>query len=83
MGAMKVSSHLVRSPLENINGACQTCHHNSEAELRERIELTQSRNMALLDRAAGAMTDMLDAILEAKAAGATDEKLQAAFTGAA
>lgn len=79
MGAMKVSNHQVRSPLENIAGACQTCHHNSEAELRDRIELTQSRNMALLDRAAGAMTDMLDAILEAKAAGATEEKLKAVY----
>ncbi len=76
LGAMKVSSHLVRSPLENIAGACQTCHHSSEADLRERIELTQSRNMALLDRAAGAMTAMLDAILEAKAAGVPEETLQ-------
>jgi nitrite reductase (cytochrome c-552) len=76
LGAMKVSSHLVRSPLENIAGACQTCHHSSEADLRERIELTQSRNMALLDRAAGAMTAMLDAILEAKAAGVPEKPLK-------
>lgn len=72
VGAAKVSNHHVRSPLENLNAACQTCHHVSEGQLRERIETMQSKNLALMDRAASAMTDMLDAILEAKASG-TDE----------
>lgn len=75
VGAAKVSNHHVRSPLENLNAACQNCHHVSEAELRERIETIQSRNLALLERAAVAMTDMLDAILEARAAGVDDALL--------
>ncbi len=78
-GAMKLSSHDVRSPLANINNACQTCHHVPEAELRERVETIQQRTLSLMDRAAIAMTDMLDAILEAKAAGATDEQLKEVF----
>ena len=74
-GAMKVSSHNVRSPLKSINNSCQTCHNVEESELRDRVAGIQERNRMLLDRAADAMTDMLDAILEAKAAGATDEQL--------
>mgnify|MGYP001812157329 CR=1 FL=1 len=32
-GATKVSDHWVRSPLLNVNRACQTCHHFSEEEM--------------------------------------------------
>ncbi len=79
VGAAKLSSHNVRSPLENINASCQNCHHQSEAELASRIETIQSRNLALLGRAGAAMTDMVDAIMEAKAAGADDEALKDIF----
>jgi nitrite reductase (cytochrome c-552) len=75
MGAMKVSSHWVRSPLLNINNACQTCHNVPEQELREKVDAIQDRTRATLDRAADAMTDMLDAIREAQAAGAEKEQL--------
>ena len=33
-GATKVSDHWVRSPLLNVNRACQTCHHFEEKETR-------------------------------------------------
>ena len=33
-GALKISDHHVRSPLLNIDQACQTCHKISEEELR-------------------------------------------------
>jgi nitrite reductase (cytochrome c-552) len=74
-GAMKVSNHNVRSPLENINNACQQCHHFSEDELRNRVQGIQEKTVAMTERAGRAMTDMLDAINQAKAAGATDEQL--------
>jgi nitrite reductase (cytochrome c-552) len=74
-GAMKISSHWVRSPMTNINHACQTCHNVSEDELASRVESIQQRHQRLLDRAAAAMVDMLDAIQDAKAAGATAEEL--------
>jgi nitrite reductase (cytochrome c-552) len=76
---MKVSSHWVRSPLLNINNACQTCHNVPEAELREKVQMIQSRTESQLQRAAAAMTDMLDAIREAEAAGATAEQLAPIF----
>ena len=79
VGAMKVSSHDVRSPMEKVNRACQTCHHFEEAELRERVARIQGKTTALIERTAAAMTDMLDAILEAKAAGAGDQALAEVF----
>ena len=75
-GAMKVSDHWVRSPLLNITNACQTCHNVSENELLERVHTIQDRTRALIERSANAMTDMLDAILLAQAAGATEEQLK-------
>jgi nitrite reductase (cytochrome c-552) len=78
-GAMKVSSHWVRSPLLNINHACQTCHNVPEQELRDKVDAIQARTEAQRQRAAVAMTEMLDAILEARAAGALPEQLAPIF----
>src|SRR5215212_1458475 len=78
-GAMKVSSHWVRSPLLNLNRACQTCHNVPEDELRDKVHTIQARTDSLLERSAVAMTDMLDAIREAQAAGATSEQLAPIF----
>ncbi|SMP47473.1 respiratory nitrite reductase (cytochrome ammonia-forming) precursor [Neorhodopirellula lusitana] len=75
-GATKVSSHWVRSPMLNINKACQTCHHVSEDELKARVDTIQGRTQALMARAASAMTDMLDAIVLAQKAGASEEDLK-------
>jgi nitrite reductase (cytochrome c-552) len=80
IGAQKVSDHWVRSPLLNINRACQTCHAVAEAELAGRVLTIQDRHYALLQRTAKATTDMLDAIVAAKKAGASEADLQAAAT---
>jgi nitrite reductase (cytochrome c-552) len=74
-GAMKVSDHWVRSPLLNVARACQVCHPYPESEIAARVAAIQSRTRALLDRAAAAMTAMLDAIAAAKRRGATPEQL--------
>ena len=37
-GATKVSDHWVRSPLLNINRACQTCHRFPEEEIKARVD---------------------------------------------
>ena len=75
-GALKVSDHWVRSPLLNINRACQTCHHYPEQEIAKRVETIQDRHHALLKRAGMALLDMIDAIKVRKDAGATDEALK-------
>lgn len=74
-GAAKVSDHWVRSPLLNISRACQPCHAVPEQELKSRAETIQDRNSALLDRGGVALTDMLDTIKLAKAAGVTEQQL--------
>jgi nitrite reductase (cytochrome c-552) len=79
VGAMKMSSHDVRSPMEKINTACQTCHTVEESELRGKVGAIQSKTVALTERAGAAMTDMLDAILQAKAAGASNADLSEIF----
>ena len=75
-GATKVSSHWVRSPMLNINKACQTCHNVPEQELLARVDTIQGRTRAIMDRAAVAMTDMLDAIVAVQEAGASEDVLK-------
>jgi nitrite reductase (cytochrome c-552) len=78
-GAMKLSNHNVRSPMENINNACQTCHNVPERELRDRVLTIQDRTVAMRERAGIAMTEMLDDIVAAKEAGVSDEDLAAVY----
>jgi len=78
-GATKVSDHWVRSPLLNINRACQTCHHASETELAARVDMIQQKNYDLMQRAARALMDQLDAVVKAKADGATAEQIAPAL----
>jgi len=78
-GATKVSDHWVRSPLLNVNRACQTCHHFEEKELLARVDAIQERNFNLLQRAGQALMEQLDAIQAAKQAGATEEQLRDAL----
>ncbi|MBN2311952.1 MAG: ammonia-forming cytochrome c nitrite reductase subunit c552 [Candidatus Hydrogenedentes bacterium] len=74
-GATKISDHWVRSPLLNINRACQICHHFSEEEIKARVDTIQERNHDLLQRAGQALMDQLDAIEQAQHAGATAGQL--------
>lgn len=50
-----ISDHHVRSPVLNINRACQTCHHWQEEELKARVEIIQDRVFALRNRAMDAL----------------------------
>ena len=75
-GATKISDHWVRSPLLNVNRACQVCHHIDEKEILARVNVIQQRNFALLQRSADALIAHLDAIKIAVQAGATDVQLQ-------
>lgn len=75
VGALKVSDHHVRSPLLNINHACQPCHKFPEAELLARAELIQERTVTLRDRALDALVALIADIETARAAGAADDAL--------
>ena len=78
-GASKISDHWVRSPLLNVNRACQTCHRVEEQELLDRVDSIQTKNRDLMLRAGDALMDQLDAILKAREEGATDEQLKLAL----
>jgi nitrite reductase (cytochrome c-552) len=74
-GAIKVSDHWVRSPLQNIRQSCGQCHNQDEAELSQRIVDIQETTAGLLRRTETALGEAMDAILAAKNARATDEQL--------
>jgi nitrite reductase (cytochrome c-552) len=77
-GATKVSDHWVRSPLLNVNRACQSCHHFEESELLARVDVIQERAHTLLQRGGAALVALLDELTAAKAAGAPADRLEAA-----
>jgi nitrite reductase (cytochrome c-552) len=74
-GALKISDHHVRSPVLNINRACQTCHKWHEQELKARVETIQVRTFALRNLAMDALVDLINDLKIAKAAGKTDGEL--------
>ncbi|HEX5137669.1 MAG TPA: ammonia-forming cytochrome c nitrite reductase subunit c552 [Planctomycetota bacterium] len=78
VGALKVSDHHVRSPLLNINNACQTCHKWPEEEILARAETIQDRTVSLRNTALDALMALIADIKAAKEAGATDEELKEA-----
>jgi nitrite reductase (cytochrome c-552) len=61
-GAHKVSDHHVRSPLLNINRACQTCHNWPENELRERVFTNQGRTHNMRNLAMDALIEFINDI---------------------
>ena len=77
-GAMKISDHHVRSPLLNINQACQTCHKASEDELKFRAETIQTRTFNLRNIAMDALMQLITDLQNAKNAGKSDAELASA-----
>jgi nitrite reductase (cytochrome c-552) len=78
VGARKVSDHHVRSPLLNVNNACQTCHKWPEDELVARAERIQERTVGLRDRALDALMALIADLEAAQATGAPEGALAAA-----
>jgi nitrite reductase (cytochrome c-552) len=76
VGAMKISDHHVRSPLLNINRACQTCHRWPEEELRARVDAIQNRTFEVRSLAMDALVALIADIKAAGSRGATDGALE-------
>jgi nitrite reductase (cytochrome c-552) len=74
-GALKISDHHVRSPLLNVNRACQTCHRWSEDELKARVHTIQQRTWELRDRAMNALVALIADLKAAREAGRPDAEL--------
>jgi len=75
VGAMKVSDHQVRSPVLNVNRACQTCHRWPEDELRARVFEIQDRTFALRSQAMNVLVALVADIQARSRAGASDAAL--------
>jgi nitrite reductase (cytochrome c-552) len=76
--ALKISDHHVRSPLLNINRACQTCHRIPESELKARAENIQENTFRLRNLAMDALIELIQDLKQAKAAGRNDKQLDPA-----
>ncbi len=77
-GGLKISDHHVRSPLLNINRACQSCHHWDEKEIKARVEEIQGRFFSERNVTMDALLDLIHDINAAKTNGATDAELDKA-----
>ncbi len=75
-GGQKISDHWVRSPILNINRACQGCHRFSEQEMKDRVEQIQNRFHEARNVAMDALMDLIKDTKQAREAGATDDQLK-------
>ncbi len=75
VGALKMSDHHVRSPVLNINNACQTCHKWPEEELRARVFTIQDRVFNLRNRAMEALVGQINDIKDARSRGVSEDQL--------
>lgn len=78
VGALKISDHHVRSPMLNINKACQTCHKIPEEDLKNRVENIQTKFTSVRNSAMDALMDLIKDLETKKAAGFTDADLSVA-----
>ena len=78
VGALKISDHHVRSPLLNVNRACQTCHKWSEDELKARVSTIQERTWELRNRAMDAVVALIGDLKKAREGGRSEAELLAA-----
>ena len=78
VGALKISDHHVRSPLLNINRACQTCHKWPERELKSRVERIQERTFELRNLAMDALVDLISDIKAVRDDGRHESQLATA-----
>jgi nitrite reductase (cytochrome c-552) len=79
-GALKVSDHHVRSPLLNINNACQVCHTMPEEELRQRVFTIQDRTYTMRNVAMDALVELIGDLKLARSNGASVSAVTTAQT---
>lgn len=74
-GAMKITSHHVRSPLLNVNKSCQTCHHQPEEELLGKVHLIQGRHLEMRNDVMNALVSFIAELKSAKEKNMPEQKL--------
>ena len=74
-GSAKVSDHQVRSPMLNINRACQGCHNVADDEIKGRVETIQSRFIAGKNLTFDGMIQLITDIDKAKKDGTPADRI--------
>jgi len=74
-GGLKYSDHHLMSPLKNVANTCQTCHRDSEANLKQYVYERQDKVLEIRDRLEPELVKAHIMTKVALEAGATDEEL--------
>jgi len=77
-GAMKITDHQVRSPMTSdvtINQSCLTCHHTTEADMRERVTTIHDRYEHAKNVSFDALTALITDIQKATTSGAPADRI--------
>lgn len=78
-GGIKYSNHQIMSPLKNVSNTCQTCHRDSEENLKNYVYQYQDKALEIRDRIE---QELSKAHIMAKAAwdkGANDKEMEASL----
>ncbi|MCE1177846.1 MAG: ammonia-forming cytochrome c nitrite reductase subunit c552 [Micrococcales bacterium] len=77
-GATKVSNHQVASPMRSdatINSSCLTCHHSTEAEMKQRVNTIHDRYEHAKDASFDALDALIKDIEKARKSGVAADKI--------
>ncbi|MBW3084824.1 Cytochrome c-552 [Austwickia sp. TVS 96-490-7B] len=77
-GSAKVSDHQVRSPMLNVNKACQSCHKASEDEIKGRVETIQGRFIDAKNMTFDGMIQLVNDIADAQHNGTPGDRIETA-----
>ena len=78
VGAQKISDHHVQSPMLMINRSCQTCHRQTEEELRTRVTTIQDKTYAMRNIAIDALMALIADLEKARVSMAGSTALKSA-----
>lgn len=77
-GAIKITDHWIRTPLENISSTCLNCHRQSETEMKSRVLEIQDKTYQSMQKSEKAILAAVDIISVAMKSGASDKELEEA-----
>ncbi len=77
-GAIKITDHWIRTPLENISSTCLNCHRESESEMKSRVLDIQDKTYQSMQKSEEAILAAIDAIKIAMKSGVSEKDLEEA-----
>ncbi|MFV0553685.1 MAG: ammonia-forming cytochrome c nitrite reductase [Mangrovibacterium sp.] len=77
-GSIKFTDHQIMSPLKNIDRTCQTCHNDTEEELKQMVYSRQNKAFELRNRLESLLSDAHLAAAYAWENGATEAQMKEA-----